>query len=272
MKPVATISCADAALFAAQRHVPDAEMLSLETLLRRRPALSDRPQVFVARVEPGAATDLAALAWLSRGGVAPLTVAPSDFGPSLDLAARAALHARMAQGMAVVLLEHETAELEGMPIEPDLVKPGPLPSPPPLDPLLPALERRLRLAQHYAQLAPRLTRMDPDPTPGAKAEWLVVSYGSSVAPATQAVAEARTKGVRVGHLQLQTLWPVPEEAILRAAGGAKHVVLPERNLGQYADELRRLLPTVMIVQANVVPGPVPAALILDKLLNTPRCC
>lgn len=272
MKPTVLISAAEAALLGARRHVPDAEVLSLETLLRRRPWLTDRPQVYVARVEAGAATDLAALRWMTPGGVAPFTVAPADFGQCADVAARAALHARLAQGMAVILLEHETAELEGMPIEPDLVKPGPLPPPPPLDPLLPALERRLRLARHFSDLAPRMTRNEPDPTPGTKAEWLVVSYGSSVAPAAQAVADARARGVRVGNLQLQTLWPVPEEAILRAASGVKHVVLPERNLGQYADELRRLLPTVMIVQANALPGPVPAALILDRLMNTPRCC
>lgn len=272
MKPTAVVTAEQAALFAAQRHVPEAEVLPLESLLRRRPGLTDRPQAFVARVEAGAATDLGALRWLAPGGVPPLTVVPGDFGQGADLASRAALHARLSQGMAVILLEHETAELEGMPIEPDLVKPGPLPPPSPLDPLLPELERKLRLARHFAESAPRMTRNEPDPTPGAKAEWLVVSYGSSVAPATQAVAAARAKGVRVGHLQLQTLWPVPEEAILRAAAGVKHVVLPERNLGQYADELRRLLPTVMIVQANAVPGPVPAALILDRLLNTPRCC
>lgn len=272
MKPTALVTAADAALHAAQRHVPEAELLSLEALLRRRPTLADKPQVFVARVDAGAATDLASLRWLCPGGVAPLTVAPTGFDQCADFAARAALHAKLSQGLAVILLEHETAELEGMPIEPDMVKPGPLPPPPPLDPLLPALERRLRLARHYAEAAPRLARMDADSTPGAKAEWLVVSYGSGVAPSAQAVTEARAKGVRVGHLQLHTLWPVPEEAILRAAAGVKHVVLPERNLGQYADELRRLLPTIMIVQANAVPGPVPAALILDKLLNTPRCC
>ncbi|MBE7491732.1 MAG: hypothetical protein HS108_08275 [Planctomycetes bacterium] len=266
------MTAADAALMAASRHVPDAEAVTLGALLRRRPAHADRAQVFVARVEPGAPTDVAALRALVPGGVPPLVVAVPDFERCMDLAARAALHARQSRGVAVVLLEHETAELEGMPVEPDLVKPGPLPPDPPLDPLLPALERALRLAAHRAAGAPRLAAHEPDPTPGARAEWLVVSYGSSVAPAAQAVALARDRGVRVGHLQLHTLWPVPEEAIARAGAAARHVVIPERNLGQYADELRRLLPGLMIIPAGTVPGPVSAGLILERLLHTPRCC
>lgn len=272
MKPTATTTGAEAALFAAGRHVDDIELLSLENLLRRRPAHQDKARAFVARVDAGAATEIGALRWMMLGGVAPLTVAPADFAQCVEVASRAALHARMAHATTVILLEHEIAELEGMPVEPDMVKSGPLAPMPPLDPLLPQVERELRSAMHKLNQAPRMSRLDADSTPGAKPEWLVISYGTSVAPAAQAVTEARVRGQRVNHLELHTLWPVPEEAIQKAAVGVKHVVVPERNLGQYIDDIRRILPMQTVIPANTVPGPVPAALILDRLLNTPRCC
>ncbi len=51
----------------------------------------------------------------------------------------------------------------------------------------------------------------------------------------------------MSSLVLQTLWPVPEKAILAALGciekgGIKKVVVPEMNMGQYVIELERLAP------------------------------
>jgi len=272
MKPTATVNGEAAATFAASRFVEDVEVVSLETLLRRRPVPTGKPRVVIARVDAGAGTDVSALRWLQPGGVAPLAVIPATFEQCVELTARAALHAKLAQSTVIVLIEHETAELEGMPVEPDTVKPGPLPPMPPLDPLLDELERDLRNQSHLSNCAPRLSRLDQDPAAGTRPEWMVVSYGTCVAPAAQAVAEARAKGQRVNHLALQTLWPVPEEAIQKAALGVKHIVMPERNLGQYIDEIRRILPMLTAIPANAVPGPVTAGQILDRLQNTPRCC
>lgn len=272
MKPTTVMNACEAAVFAASRFVADAELVTLDALLRRRPALDARPRVFVTRVEPGQATDITALGRLHSGGMPPLTVAPFDFASCVTMAATAALFSRLAGYASVVLLEHEIAELEGMPQEPDQVKPGPFPPAPPIDPLLPAPHRDLLLARHKLSQAPTIAQFDPDPTPGVKAEWLVISFGSSVGAAAEAVSQSRATGQRVSHLRLGTLWPFPEESIHKAAAGVKHVVVPERNLGQYLDEIRRVLPMQTVIPANAVPGPVPAALILDRLANTPRCC
>jgi 2-oxoglutarate/2-oxoacid ferredoxin oxidoreductase subunit alpha len=45
---------------------------------------------------------------------------------------------------------------------------------------------------------------------------------------------------------LKTLWPVPQEAIRRAADGIRRVLVVEMNLGQYLHEIRRVLPGVTI--------------------------
>jgi 2-oxoglutarate ferredoxin oxidoreductase subunit alpha len=43
-------------------------------------------------------------------------------------------------------------------------------------------------------------------------------------------------------LVLKTLWPVPAEAIHRAAGDARRILVVEMNLGQYVREIERILP------------------------------
>ncbi|MBW2456885.1 MAG: pyruvate flavodoxin/ferredoxin oxidoreductase, partial [Deltaproteobacteria bacterium] len=85
-----------------------------------------------------------------------------------------------------------------------------------------------------------LTLVKPDLEPGA--EILVVSYGIISRSVAVAVRNARAAGRKVSSLVLQTLWPVPEGAILAALEGVKKVVVPEMNMGQYVIELERLAP------------------------------
>jgi 2-oxoglutarate ferredoxin oxidoreductase subunit alpha len=74
------------------------------------------------------------------------------------------------------------------------------------------------------------------------AEILVISYGIISRSASVAVREARSRGVKVSSLVLQTLWPVPERAIKSAIMGVKKVIVPEMNMGQYRIEVERLAP------------------------------
>ncbi len=85
-----------------------------------------------------------------------------------------------------------------------------------------------------------LTLAKPDLQPGA--EVLVVSYGIISRSVAVAVRNARAAGHKVSSLVLQTLWPVPEKAILAALEGVKKVVVPEMNMGQYVIELERIAP------------------------------
>lgn len=76
----------------------------------------------------------------------------------------------------------------------------------------------------------------------AGAEILVISYGVTSRSAAVAVREARSKGVAVSSLVLQTLWPAPEKRIKAALEGVRKVVVPEMNMGQYVLEIERLAP------------------------------
>jgi len=78
--------------------------------------------------------------------------------------------------------------------------------------------------------------LDPD------AATLIVSYGLADGAAREAVAATRKRGVGVSHLTLYTLWPMPEKALRRAVTpNIRRVVVPELNIGLYADELRRVI-------------------------------
>ncbi|MFO0840373.1 MAG: pyruvate flavodoxin/ferredoxin oxidoreductase [Phycisphaerae bacterium] len=86
-------------------------------------------------------------------------------------------------------------------------------------------------------------RADPD----LDADTLIVSYGMADGAARHAVREMRASGRAVAHLTLYSLWPMPERALRAAIGrNVRRVIVPELNIGLYADELRRLMPTMPI--------------------------
>jgi len=88
--------------------------------------------------------------------------------------------------------------------------------------------------------ADRIALFTEDLQPGA--DTLVVSYGVISRSASVAVRRARESGKKVSSLVLQTLYPVPEKAIRRAAESVRRVVVPEMNMGQYVLEVERLVP------------------------------
>ena len=71
------------------------------------------------------------------------------------------------------------------------------------------------------------------------AEVVVVAYGISVRSAKRAVREARDRGLRVGLIKLDTVWPFPEALIRDLAGSVRAMIMPEINLGQMVLELER---------------------------------
>lgn len=71
------------------------------------------------------------------------------------------------------------------------------------------------------------------------AEYLLISYGCSARTAFAAQRRARSRGLRVGMLQLQTIWPFPDELVRLAARGMKAILVPELNLGQLVLEVER---------------------------------
>jgi 2-oxoglutarate ferredoxin oxidoreductase subunit alpha len=71
------------------------------------------------------------------------------------------------------------------------------------------------------------------------AEIVVVSYGISARSAMQAVRDARNEGIKAGMIQLETIWPFPEELIRSLAPQVKALIMPEINGGQMVLELER---------------------------------
>jgi len=87
-----------------------------------------------------------------------------------------------------------------------------------------------------------------------EADTLVVAYGVTARSACHAVKLARLRGRRAGLLQLKTLWPFPEEIVMRAAERIHRVVVPEMNLGQIALEVERVVGRRKVRRVNRADG------------------
>jgi 2-oxoglutarate ferredoxin oxidoreductase subunit alpha len=74
------------------------------------------------------------------------------------------------------------------------------------------------------------------------AEIAFVSYGSVSRAALQAAALARGAGVKVGIIQLNTIWPFPEKQLQELCAKCRKVIVAELNMGQIVYEVQRTLP------------------------------
>lgn len=72
---------------------------------------------------------------------------------------------------------------------------------------------------------------DPD------GEVLALSWGGTYGSVEQAIIECRKAGLRVGHLHLRYLWPLPKD-LLSITARYRKVLVPELNLGQLRVHLR----------------------------------
>ena len=70
------------------------------------------------------------------------------------------------------------------------------------------------------------------------AEICVVAFGIASRVAKNAVAAARSEGVKVGLIRPITLWPFPKKALRQAAEQVKAFVSLELNMGQMIDDIR----------------------------------
>ena len=71
------------------------------------------------------------------------------------------------------------------------------------------------------------------------AEIILISYGSSARSANHVVFSRRPRGEKLGHLELQTLWPFPYDLVREKCAKAKYVVVVEMNMGQIMQEVRK---------------------------------
>lgn len=270
----------DVAINALAQSGVEVAFVRLDRLSREAPALFERmrrgdPMVVLVDAPDVLSLDVMALRWIFPGGVTPLVLCPSNALECAELAQTAAGAARLLHGPVFLLLEESVANSVPEDEQPDAIE---LESPeqPVIDATdLPAPEAELRQleARHSKPLrgirATRDYRQGPE---AGKPEWLVITYGAASKPASDAVAQAVQQGQRVNLLGIRMLWPLPEEEILKAVMGIKHIVVAERNLGQYAQEIRRLVPELPVIPAGSLTIPVSSDAILARLQRSPRCC
>lgn len=73
------------------------------------------------------------------------------------------------------------------------------------------------------------------------AEYLIITFGCTTRAAREAAVSARKEGLRVGVLQLVTVWPFPEKAVRELGGKMKAVIVPEMNMGQMDGLVKQVL-------------------------------
>nr|MBF0222033.1 2-oxoacid:acceptor oxidoreductase subunit alpha [Desulfobulbaceae bacterium] len=72
------------------------------------------------------------------------------------------------------------------------------------------------------------------------AEVAIIAYGSVSRSAKRAMREARAKGIKVGLLQLITLFPFPKSHVAKVLRQCRAVIVPEMNIGQMSREVKRV--------------------------------
>ncbi len=92
------------------------------------------------------------------------------------------------------------------------------------------IQKRLKIIRQYE---PRWQEYWTD-----TAKLLVIGYGTAGRIAYSAVEMARAKGMRVGLLRPQTLWPFPEERISQLTDNLRGCLVVEMNAGQMLDDVR----------------------------------
>jgi 2-oxoglutarate ferredoxin oxidoreductase subunit alpha len=109
------------------------------------------------------------------------------------------------------------------------------------------LHLQRKIEAHAAEMA--LVRPDLDPD----ASCLLLSYGITARAAREAVGVLRREGFPISFLQIQTLFPVPTEALNWASAGIRTVFVAEENFGgQYRAVLAPLLAGKQILGINKV--------------------
>jgi len=111
------------------------------------------------------------------------------------------------------------------------------------------LHLQRKIEAHASEMA--VVRRDLDPA----ASCLLISYGITARAAREAVGRLRQDGFPISFLQIQTLFPVPVEALREAAAGIRTIFVAEENLtGQYRSVLAPLLTGQRVLGINKLGG------------------
>ncbi|MFH1033544.1 MAG: 2-oxoacid:acceptor oxidoreductase subunit alpha [Pseudomonadota bacterium] len=72
------------------------------------------------------------------------------------------------------------------------------------------------------------------------AEVVFIAYGCTARAAQAAVRLGRERGLKLGMLQLLSLWPFPRRPVEEALTGRRLALVPELNMGQISREVKRV--------------------------------
>jgi len=98
----------------------------------------------------------------------------------------------------------------------------------------------------------------------------VISYGCTSRSVYEAMSHAERKGVKVGHIRLKTIYPLPEKEIKALSERVKKIIVPEMNFGQLCLEIERIAcGNSQVIALNKVGGglPITPHEILAKILK-----
>jgi 2-oxoglutarate ferredoxin oxidoreductase subunit alpha len=70
----------------------------------------------------------------------------------------------------------------------------------------------------------------------------IISYGIVSRTARQAIQIARERRLKIGCIQLLTIWPFPDLKIREMLSGVRKVIVAELNMGQMIHEVKRIAP------------------------------
>jgi len=72
------------------------------------------------------------------------------------------------------------------------------------------------------------------------ADIILIAYGCTARSARAAVRLGRERGLKVGLIQISSLWPFPRRSVENALSGKRFALVPELNMGQVRREVLRV--------------------------------
>lgn len=101
------------------------------------------------------------------------------------------------------------------------------------------------------------------------ADYCIVAFGIASRVSRNAIVEARKKGIKVGMIRPITLWPFPNEALLKASKNVKAFLDVELNMGQMIDDVKLAIncgkPVYFVGRTGgMIPSP---EMVLEKILE-----
>ena len=96
--------------------------------------------------------------------------------------------------------------------------------------------RNLELQKKYARIVALESRFEAYQTEDA--ELLLCAYGSTARIARNSVDDLRSRGIRVGLIRPQTLWPFPQQPFRPLPDSCRSLLCVEMSCGQMIDDVR----------------------------------